>query len=263
MSSYDLSAAVTPNAQISRRDHLILAVFWAMWTLILWQVLDIPFLPKPGAILASFETLRAQGTFLEFWPSLVTMAQALFFTVTISLSLAYLSVVPLFRPFVSFLAGLRYLGLVGLMLLFTLLAPSGHALKVMVLTFGMSTFYLRDLRHVVTDIAQERYDHARTLGMGPWRTLYEVVIRGTLADAIESLRVNAAMGWMMLTSVETVVQSEGGIGRELYLNNKHMDLAAIGAILIALFCLGLAQDFMIGFVKDYIVCPYARLAKGR
>lgn len=249
---------MTPNAPTSQRDRTLIALAWGFAALLIWQIADIPFLPKPIAILEAFESLRRQGSFLEFGTSLKTMAEALFWTLVISLSLAYLSVVPVLRPVVTFVTGLRYLGLVGLMLAFTLIAPSGHALKVMVLTFGMTVFYLRDMLHVVGNITQERYDHARSLGMGPWRTVYEVVILGTLSDALESLRVNAAMGWMMLTTVEAVVQSEGGIGRELYLNNKHMDLAAEGAILISLFTLGVVQDVIIGAFKDYLICPWSR-----
>lgn len=250
---------LTPNGRVSRTDHVYLAVGWGFVAFMLWQFLDIPFLPKPLEVLHSFETLRQQGIFLEFGTSLWTMGEAVLWTVAISLTLAYLSVVPAMRPLVSFITGLRYLGLVGLMLAFTLVAPSGHALKVMVLTFGMTVFYLRDMLHVVNNIPQERYDHARTLGMGSWRAIYEVVVLGTLADALESLRVNAAMGWMMLTMVEGVVRSEGGVGVVLINMNRHMDLSAEGALLISLFCLGLLQDFAIGAVKDYLVCPYARI----
>lgn len=256
-----LLQAWVPNARISPRDAFLWSAFWAVMMLVEWQFADIRFLPKPMEVLASFETLREQGTFLEFGTSILTMMEALFWTVTISLGLAYLSVIPAIRPEIQFVTGLRYLGLVGLMLAFTLIAPDGHALKVMVLTFGMTVFYLRDMLHVVHDIPQENYDHARTLGMGPWRAMYEVAILGTLNSAIESLRVNAAMGWMMLTMVEGVVRSEGGIGTVLINMNRHMDLSAEAAVLIVLFGVGLAQDFMIGAFKDYIACPYARLGK--
>lgn len=254
-------ASWTPNAKISRQTQWAWLLFWIAALLAEWQFSDMRFLPKPAEVFASFDTLRANGTFLEFGTSIETMIEALFWTITISLSLAYLSVIPALKDEIQFVTGLRYLGLVGLMLAFTLIAPDGHALKVMVLTFGMTVFYLRDMLHVVRNIPQERYDHARTLGMGPWRVVYEVIVLGTLDDALESLRVNAAMGWMMLTMVEGVVRSEGGIGVVLINMNRHMDLAAEAAILIALFCVGMFQDFLIGAFKNYIACPYARLGK--
>lgn len=250
--------AFTPDARTSSTDRTVIAGVWVIAAYLIWQFVDIPFLPKPEAVLNAFDVLRAQGVFLEFGTSIWTMTEAILWTIIISLGLAYASVLPALKPAVTFVSGLRYLGLVGLMLFFTLIAPSGHALKVMVLTFGMTVFYLRDMVAVVNGIAQERYDHAKTLGMGPIQMVWEVVVLGTLADAIESLRVNAAMGWMMLTMVEGVVRSEGGIGVVLLNMNRHMDLAAEAAILIVLFMLGLLQDFMIGAASDYIICPYAR-----
>lgn len=250
---------LTPNTCISKTNQTEIVIGWVLLTFVVWQFFDVPFLPKPMEVLGAFEMLRANGTFLEFGTSLITMGEAVLWTIAISLSLAYLSVIPALEPVVKFVTGLRYLGLVGLMLAFTLLAPNGHVLKVMVLTFGMTVFYLRDMLHVVRDIPQEQYDHAKTLGMKPFRVVWEVVVLGTLSSALESLRVNAAMGWMMLTMVEGVVRSEGGIGTVLIDMNRHMNLAAEGALLITLFCLGLLQDFIIGAVRDYIVCPYARI----
>ena len=257
-----LLKSLTPNAVLSGRERTMIAVAWVVVALLAWQFINIRFLPKPSDVLSSFEALREQGTFLEFGTSIRTMIEAILWTMLISLSFAYLSVVPAVRPLVSFITGLRYLGLVGLMLAFTLIAPDGHWLKVMVLTFGMTVFYMRDMVRTVRDIPQERYDHARTLGMGPARVVYEVVILGTFDSALESLRVNAAMGWMMLTMVEGVVRSEGGIGTVLINMNRHMDLSAEAAILIVLFGVGMLQDFAIGLLKNHIACPYSNLGKG-
>lgn len=258
----NLLPLVTPNSEVRRSDRIWIIAGWWTLGLLLWEFVTVPFLPKPHEILQAFETLRGNGTFLEFGTSIWTMMEAVFWTLVISLSLSYLSVIPVIRPVVKFITGLRYLGLVGLMLAFTLLAPTGHALKVMILTFGITVFYLRDMLSVVQSIPQERYDHAETLGLSPFRVIYEVVILGTLNDALESLRVNAAMGWMMLTMVEGVVKSEGGIGTVLLAMNRHADLPAVGVILISLFCVGALQDVLIGAFKNYIACPYANL-KGR
>jgi NitT/TauT family transport system permease protein len=259
----NLLSLITPNACINKSTRSAIIFGWIVVTLLIWQFVDIRFLPKPTEILNAFETLRQNGTFLEFGTSIWTMMEAIFWTVAISLSLAYLSVLPILEPFVKFITGLRYLGLVGLMLAFTLIAPDGHALKVMVLTFGMTVFYLRDMLSIVQAIPQEEYDHAETLGMSQIRIIYEVIVLGTLDEALESLRVNAAMGWMMLTMVEGIVRSEGGIGTVLINMNRHMDLPATGAILISLFCVGIIQDFLIGMFRNYIACPYANLGKGR
>lgn len=260
----DLICLFTPNARTNKFQQLMIVLGWVALVMMVWTFVDIPFLPKPGEVLAGFGTLNQQGVFDptrgDLRASLITMGEAILWTVAISLPFAYASVIPIVAPVSKFISGLRYLGLVGLMLAFTLIAPTGHALKVMVLTFGMTVFYLRDVISIVNAVPQEQYDHARTLGMSPLRSLYEVVTLGTLDEALESLRVNAAMGWMMLTMVEGVTRSEGGIGVVLLNMQRHMDLAAVGAMLITLFLLGMGQDYLLGAVKN-LLCPYAKLGK--
>ena len=72
------------------------------------------------------------------------------------------------------------------------------------------------------------------------------------------MRQNAAMGWMLLTSVETLVRSEGGIGVLLANQSKHFELASIGALQLVIFTVGLLQDYALGELKR-LACPYAAL----
>jgi NitT/TauT family transport system permease protein len=255
----------TPNAHVGKTGSAGATAFWIVLVVFLWMFVDIHFLPKPGQILEGFSTINQQGVFDpsekgDLRSSLITMIEAIFWSCVISLPFAYASVIPIVAPVAKFISGLRYLGLVGLMLVFTLMAPTGQALKVMVLTFGITVFYLRDVISIVEAIPQEQYDHAKTLGMGPFRTLYEVVACGTLDEALESLRVNAAMGWMMLTMVEGVTRTGGGIGVILLNNQRHMDLPAVGAMLVTLFCLGIGQDYLLGALRN-LLCPYAKLGR--
>ncbi len=85
---------------------------------------------------------------------------------------------------------------------------------------------------------------------------------GTADKAFEVLRQNAAMGWMMLTMVEGISRSEGGVGAMLLNQNKHFHLAEVFAIQFLILFVGLAQDYAIGFLKR-VVCPYAELSLER
>lgn len=254
-------SVLTPNAAVGPRDKNLIGFFWVGLGLILWQLIKVPFLPRPSDLMTAFEPLRQQGVLLEFGISIWTMIEAIFWSCVVSLGFAYASVIPAIKPVARFLSGWRRFGLVGLLLFFTLMAPDSHTLKIMILTFSITGFYLRDMLSVVDAIPQAEYDHARTLGMSQARIIYEVVILGTLAEALESLRVNAAMGWMMLTAVEGYARSEGGIGVALLNMSRHMDLAAIGVVLVCLYFVGAVQDWVIGAFRDYIVCPYARIGR--
>jgi hypothetical protein len=80
--------------------------------------------------------------------------------------------------------------------------------------------------------------------------------------ALETLRQNAAMGWMMLTMVEGVVRSEGGVGTMLLNENKHLRLDAVFALILVVLLVGVVQDYALAWLRR-IVCPYADLAKER
>jgi NitT/TauT family transport system permease protein len=92
--------------------------------------------------------------------------------------------------------------------------------------------------------------------------VWEVVIRGTLDRAFEAMRQNAAIGWMMLTMVEGIVRSEGGVGAMLLNEQKHFKIEAIFAIQIIILIIGLCQDYLIGVIRK-IICPYAALTLER
>ena len=91
---------------------------------------------------------------------------------------------------------------------------------------------------------------------------FHVVECCTADEAIEVLRQNAAMGWMMLTMVESISRSEGGVGAMLLNQNKHFHLAEVFAIQILILVLGMTQDYGIGVFKR-IVCPYSSLTLER
>src|SRR5262249_39006934 len=152
----------------------------------------------------------------------------------------------------------RFWGFTGVTVLFTLWFEGGHQLKIALLVFGMTGFFLTAMNDEIQGISQERFDYARALRMGEARVVWEVIVRGTLDKAFDAFRQNAAMGWMLLTMVETLVRSEGGIGVLLANENKHMDLASVFALQTVIFAVGIGQDCLIGFVKS-LACPYAEL----
>jgi len=114
----------------------------------------------------------------ELMTSLWLNFEAIFYSSVLSLGFAYLTVLPGVRPVVVFASKLRFLGLTGLTFVFGLIV-TGHQLKVWMLVFGMTVFFLTSMAAVVAAIPKEKFDHARTLRMGEWRVVWEVVVLGT------------------------------------------------------------------------------------
>ncbi|WP_374348407.1 ABC transporter permease [Chitinimonas sp.] len=255
----NLKTLFLPNQPVSPSAMQALVGIQALGLIALWSAWPSALLPKPLAIASAWQELWVnQGLGGEIWASLTVNLQALALATGLSAVLAYLTVLPIMRPLVLLLSKLRFLGLTGLTLFFTLAASSGHALKVSLLVFGMSVFFVTALAQEVAATPIERLDHARSLRLPEWRVVWEVIIRGRLDALLEALRQNAAMGWMMLTMVEGLVRGEGGIGGLLLAQNKHLHLDAVVAIQLTVLLIGIAQDCVIGWAKR-LLCPHLYL----
>ncbi|PQV64160.1 NitT/TauT family transport system permease protein [Abditibacterium utsteinense] len=252
-----------PNRAISVASLYLVAAIEAAIFLALWVLSPYKVLPTPPEVLGALSKLwMNQGLGRELAISFGLNVQALFWSSLISLGLAYLTVIPVFRPLVTAISKGRFLSLAGFTFIFTLMVSGGHALKLSLLTFAITVFYVTSMASVIAAIPRGEFEHARTLRMSEWRTVWEVVILGTVEKAFEVLRQNAAMGWMMLTLVEGIVRSEGGIGSMLLAESKHFLLAEVFAIQLVILLVGLLQDFAINLARR-MACPYADLTLER
>jgi NitT/TauT family transport system permease protein len=127
----------------------------------------------------------------------------------------------------------------------------------MLLTFGVTVYQTTALLAEVKTIRREELDYAATLGMGPWRTLFELFIVGRFPVIIDTMRQNAAVGWTLLAMVEGITRSQGGIGAMLLVENKYLNLANVFAIQIVIFTYGFLQDGAIGVLKIWL-CPWSK-----
>jgi NitT/TauT family transport system permease protein len=255
--------AFLPNRIVSATALQILISLQVLIALLIWWRSPFEVIPRPDEVARALGSLwMNQGLGHELWISFTANLQALAITTAIALGLSYLTVLPVWRPVVTAISKGRFIGLTGLTFLFTLVFGGGHPLKISLLVFGMTVFFVTSMASVVAAIPKEKFDYARSLRMGEWQVVWEVVVLGTADQAIEVLRQNAAMGWMMLTMVESISRSEGGVGAMLLNQNKHFHLAEVFAIQILILILGMTQDYGIGVVKR-IVCPYSALTLER
>lgn len=255
--------AFLPNRPVDRTMALALVAFWVVVGFLLWLAVPFATLPKPGEVWSALGSLWWEhGLGPELFTTLGLIADALLRTVIISLVLSYATVIAFFRPVVEAVSKLRFLGLTGLVVPFTLFFGGGHDLKVAMLTFGMTTFFVTGMAQVVMEIPREQFDHMRVLGASEVRILWEVVIRGTFDKALEIMRQNLAIGWALITMVEGISRAEGGLGALILNQNKHFRLAEVYAILLVILVVGLVLDYVIGLLSR-MICPYAELDRVR
>lgn len=248
---------ISPNKDVSPSVAKLLVAGWAIVALGAWMVIPFAVIPTPLGVLKAFGPMVDRGLVQELLSSLTLNVESIAISTAISLVLAYLTVLPVARPVVAFVTKLRFLGLTGLTFLFGLVL-SGHELKVGLLVLGMTVFFTTSMVDEINAIPKPQFEYARTLCMSEWRVVLEVVVLGTIDKAFGVLRQNAAMGWVMLTMVEGLVRSEGGLGTMLLNENKVFALDAVFALQTTILVIGLLQDFALGVIRNAL-CPYANI----
>ncbi|MFI5204068.1 MAG: ABC transporter permease [Flavobacteriales bacterium] len=255
-----LKKLFTPLAAISNRTFLILVVINCLIALVLWQTFAagglIPTPVKIGESLSKIITSNALADNLII--SLTLTLKGMSYSILIALLICYLSLIPMFNPLAKFIIKCRYLTLTGLIFLFTLLTNNGHELKISLLIFGIVPFFVTSFLSIIDAINEQEYELCKTLRMNSWQTLYEVVIVGRLDQVLEVMRQNFAIAWMMITMVEGLSMSEGGLGTMLIKSNKYIDLGSVFSILIIIFTLGVGFDFLLKRARFWIF-PYTKL----
>ena len=258
-----IADAFRPNQPLSARAWSALLAIETAALLVGWALGDSLSIPGPiDTVLALGRLVRDDGLIYETWVSLKVNVEAIALSTMISVGLAYLTVLPAAQPPSGLLALARFSSLSGLVTVFTLAFGGGHGLKVALLTFGVSVFFVTAMISVVASVPKADWDQTRTLRMRGWRAVREVVVLGKADETLDTLRQNAAISWMMLTMVEGLVRSEGGIGAALLSQAKYRHWDAVFAIMLLVLALGMAQDKLLESLKGFL-CPYAKLTKER
>lgn len=250
---------INPFDKINRQTFFIMMGVQVIIALMLWHVTSNGLIPQPLKVAGAFWQLL--GSSLLWDNILVSMGltlKAMFYSIIITLVFAYLSVIPFFKTVAQFIVKCRYLTLTGLIFIFTLLTKDGSQLKLSLLIFGIVPFFVTSFLSVIVNINKQEIELCKTLGYNNWRTLYEVIIIGKADQVFEILRQNFAISWLMITLVEGLNMSEGGIGALLIKYNKYNDLTNVLALQLVIFLIGLFFDYLLGTLRHWLF-PYTKL----
>ena len=248
-----------PFGIISKQTFTIMVVAQVVIALVLWQSSANGLIPKPGKVAEAFGHLLTTRLLMDnLLVSLTLTIQAMLYSILITLAFAYLSVIPFFKSLARFIVKCRYLTLTGLIFVFTLLTKDGNQLKLSLLIFGIVPFFVTSFLSVIIHIDKQEFELCKTLGYNNWQTLYEVIVVGKADQVFEILRQNFAISWLMITLVEGLNMSEGGIGTLLIKYNKYNDLTYVLALQLWIFSIGLCFDYLLGTVRQWLF-PYTKL----
>jgi len=235
-----------PFEQIKGSSELAIRLGWLISLVLFWiatSFTGVHLFPTPIQVIDGFNTLWSEGLVVHIASSLSLCAQAVIYSVVISLVFCYLSPIPLLRPIATTLSKFRFLPLAGIAFYLSIMINNARTLQVWVLVVFMSTFFITSILAVIKDIAEEEFDHARTLGCTRWEMLWEVVVRGRFDYVIESIRQNLAIVWMMLISVESILAAAGGLGFLIKNSDRLGNQGRVIALQIIILFIGILLDF--------------------
>jgi len=234
----------------------ILAILQLSIFLVVAQFNGNEIMPKPSGILSSSWNIISDPGFLDnFVSTLSLILKGMGLAIAISLTIVYLSLVPAFRGIAIFISKLRFLTYTGLLFVFTIMLHEGSSIKISLLLFGIIPYFVTSLLSYITDIPQQEYELCYTLKFNRWKTLYEVVIKGKLHLVLEVVRQNFAIAWMMITSVEGICMSEGGLGTMMIKSNKYLKIDDVFGVLLVILILGIFFDYLFDLLKVWLF-PY-------
>jgi NitT/TauT family transport system permease protein len=241
-----------------------LVIVWVGLLLLVWFFNPIKALPFPGEVLKAFGRMWSaaggQGLLYNVYVTLKLNIVGLGYAAIISLAIAYLSVVPLFQPVNKMVQWLRYIPIVGFNLVFLTLFTIGWPMKVAMLTTGMSFFLVTSMTGVIASIPRMKYELAKVLGYNDWQVFYSVIVRPTLPAMIDMIAQNAAIGWVMITAIETYNRTEGGIGSQIYAYSSTNNLAEVYAYLLIIGAIAVVEDWFFMLIKR-LMFPYSLIAE--
>ncbi len=250
------------------RNIAILQIFSLI---VLWIFYPATFFPKPWEVFNAFLFLCNKYDLLsELLNSIGLTLHATFIAVISTAIIAYSTKLPIFniknksfvigdliKPGASFISKMRYLSLLGLSFFFTILTSSGHDLKLALMIFGISTYMLTSMLDIVNSEENNLYMYAKTLGLSEYKIILENTILGKLPLMIDAVKQNFAISLVMLTMVEGLVRSEGGIGALMLNQAKYLKLDAVFAIQILIYLTAFVIDYLFGLIKE-VSCPYVK-----
>lgn len=255
-----LKKIFSPLTQIKGRTSIFLITIEVLAALLFWEFFgQNGLIPTPSKILGAVVRIVTSDYFVDnLFSSLSLTLTGMGISILIALAVSYLALIPVFAPVAKFIMKCRYLTLTGLIFLFTLLTQDGHQLKLSLLIFGIVPFFVTSLLSIIDAINIQEYELCKTLRMSNWRTLLEVVIIGRLDQVFEVMRQNFAIAWMMITMVEGLSMSEGGLGTMLIKSNKYIDLSTVFGILVIIFGLGIFFDYLLKNMRHWLF-PYTKI----
>lgn len=257
----NLLKLVTPFKSLTPLEKFLSSVAVYMLIIILWSYSGSKYIPAPLEIIKAFPRLITEKDLVRnFGSSLGFCFKAIAYSSVISLLLCYLSVLPLFESSCRLLRKLRFLPSAGLSFLFMKMTGNLEQGMFWMMIWGVTTWLADSMIGIALSISPEDKMYAKSLRLGRWQMMRELLIYGKAAELALSVIVNFAMAWMLLASIENIAKANGGIGVVLAESAKWFKYDEVYAEQILILVVGNVLDYLGYKIKDMFF-PYAKVTE--
>ncbi len=254
-------AAFLPHVPLPSSAMRVITLVHIAIAIGFWMMIPESTFPGPVSIVDAIGKLWTENALgRELIVSLTLNFQMILILIPIGILTVIARSLSVTKGIVTVFGNFRFLSTAGITLILTYYTSGAHSLKLSILVVFVGAFCIAGWARMVDAVPQAERDYMRTMGMSEWQAMYETDLRGRASEMLEILRQNQAMGWMMLTAVEGIARSEGGVGTLLLNSQRTWNLDEVYAIQILLWIVGLLIDF--GFVKARKIFPWAGLREG-
>lgn len=226
---------------------LSIGVPFVLWLLVVqFSNIDSRFLPGPWDVIAALGDLLQQGFLLK--DTLVSCGRVgvgfgLAALVSIPLGIAmgtFASIRALTEPLVAFV---RYMPAPAFIPLLTIYLGLGEAPKIVLIFIGTLFFDILMVMDAVKFVPKDLIETTYTLGGNRRQVLFQVITPHVMPSVIDTLRINMAVPWIMLTVAE-LIAAEEGLGKRILLAQRFFRTDEIFACLFVLGLIGLISDLL-------------------
>lgn len=231
---------------------------WIAATVLLWYATSSAIVPKPHRILGGIVTLFSNGFARDLMASLAFTFKAMSVAIAISFFLAFLYLIPAFRPLMRVVCKSRFLSTAGFTVVFAVMTPDTAHQKFALLVFCISVFQVVSFTDIMISATEDRIDYCRTMRFSSWRIVWEEMILAKRSDMLVSVRQNFAIAWVSLPMIETINRVDGGIGIVLEDLRRHFRYDQIFGVQVIVLLCGMGIDMAIEKLRSALFSKWAQ-----
>lgn len=126
----------------------------------------------------------------------------------------------------------------------------GEVSKVVLIVIGITPFLTRDMLQRVSEIPEEQFIKAQTLGANTWQIILRVVVPQVMPRLIAGVRLSLGAAWLFLIAAEAIASTDG-LGYRIFLVRRYMSMDVILPYVAWITLLAFILDYLLRKISLY------------